>query len=239
LCDGIIERGLNDIHYIIQTSVKGLYNKPTLLKKIVDANFKFIFMGIENTNPKNLRLIGKNVKNMAEKAEILVSYFRNHNIVTIGGFILGNPEDRASDFFNVFNYTKKIKIDVALFQFLTPFPKTKIRENLLKSGLITNLDDFTYYDTVTPNIRTNYLTREELVVLRGRMWDGFFSIPWLFSNNLVKLYPRYFLKSLIHPAPRVLKNMIYRISGTKSEYEIAEEMMQIEHQFRNLQRFRW
>ncbi|MFX1250630.1 MAG: B12-binding domain-containing radical SAM protein [Promethearchaeota archaeon] len=239
LCDGIIERDLNDIHYIIQTSVKGLYNKPMLLKKIIDANFKFIFMGIENPNPKNLRLIGKNVKNMAEKAERLVSYFRSHNIITIGGFILGNPEDRANDFFKVLNYAKKIKIDVALFQFLTPFPKTKIRENLLESDLIINPDDFSYYDTVTPNIKTNYLTRKEIVLLRGKMWNEFFSIPWLFSNNLAKLYPRYFFKSLIHAAPRVLKNLIEQISGTKSEYEIAEGMLQVEHKFRNLQRFRW
>ncbi|MFX0064756.1 MAG: B12-binding domain-containing radical SAM protein [Candidatus Hermodarchaeota archaeon] len=239
LCDGIIERGLNDIHYIVQTSVKGLYSEPTLLKKIVDANFTFIFMGIENPNPRNLRLIGKNVKNMAEKAERLVSYLRNHNIITIGGFIVGNPEDRASDFLNVLNYAKKIKIDVALFQFLTPFPKTKIREQLLESNLIINPDDFSYYDTVTPNVKTNYLTREEIVLLRGRMWNEFFSIPWLFTNNLVKLYPRYFFKSLIHAAPRVLKNMIEQISGIKSEYEIAEGMLQIEHKFRNLQRFQW
>lgn len=241
LCEGIIERDLADIHYIVQASVKGLYNKPTLLKKIVEANFKLIFLGIENPNPRNLRSIGKNVRNMAEKAEILISYLRSHKILTAGGFIVGNPDDTAEDFLNVVKYAKKVKIDMPIFQFLTPFPKTEIREQLLETDLVFNPDDFTNYDTLTPNIKTNYLTREQIVILREKMWDEFLTPSWFLSNgiSIARLYPLFSLLTVFRGGPRLLIKALKRFSHAKSEYEIAEEILQEEKDFRDLKRFNW
>lgn len=241
LCEGVIERDLNDIHYVVQASVKGLYNKPKLLKKIVEANFKLIFLGIENPNPKTLRSIGKNVRNIAEKAEILISYLRSHKVLAAGGFILGNPEDTTTDFLNVVKYAKKIKIDIPIFQFLTPFPKTKIREQLLETNLIFNTEDYSNYDTLTPNVTTHHLTREEIVILREKMWDDFLTPDWFLTNgiNIARLYPWHSLKTVLRGGPRLLKKTLNRISRAKSEYEIAEEILQEEKDFRDLKRFSW
>jgi anaerobic magnesium-protoporphyrin IX monomethyl ester cyclase len=241
LCEGIIEKDMNNIHYIVQASVKGLYNKPSLLKKMVKANFKLIFLGIENPNPKTLRIIGKNVRNIAEKAESIISYLQTQKVLTAGGFILGNPEDTTEDFLNVVKYAKKVKIDIPIFQFLTPFPKTKIREKLLEKNLIFNTDDYSNYDTLTPNVKTHHLTRKEIVILRERMWDEFLTPDWFLNNgiNIARLYPWHSLKTVLRGGPRLLKKTINRISHAKSEYEIAEEILQEEKDFRDLKRFTW
>ena len=241
LCEGIKERNLNNIHYIVQASVKGLYNKPKLLEKVVEANFKLIFLGIENPNPKILRSIGKNVRNQAEKAENIISYLRSQKVLTAGGFILGSPNDTVEDFLNVVKFAKKIKIDIPIFQFLTPFPKTVIRERLLKTNLVFNTKDYSNYDTLTPNVKTHHLTREEIIVLRERMWDDFLTPDWFLTNgiNIARFYPWHSLKTVLRGGPRLLKKALNKISHAKSEYEIAEEILQEEKDFRDLKRFSW
>ncbi|UCG03707.1 MAG: B12-binding domain-containing radical SAM protein [Candidatus Heimdallarchaeota archaeon] len=241
LCEGIIERNLNKIHYIVQASVKGLYDKPELLKKIVEANFKLIFLGIENPNPKILRSIGKNVRNQAEKSKSIISYLRSQKVLAAGGFILGSPDDTKEDFLNVVKFVKKIKIDMPIFQFLTPFPKTTIRERLLETNLVFNTDDYSNYDTLTPNVKTHHLTREEIIILRERMWDEFLTPDWFVTNgiNIARLYPWHSLKTVLRSGPRLLKKTLNRMTRAKSEYEIADEILQEEKDFRDLKRFTW
>ncbi|MFX0066282.1 MAG: B12-binding domain-containing radical SAM protein [Candidatus Hermodarchaeota archaeon] len=236
LCDGIIERDLNNIHYSIQASVNGLYEKPELLKKIVDANFKVVFMGIENPDPKNLQVYGKNIKKMAGKAEIVVSNLRSQNIIVAGGLILGNPDDTERDFYNVLDYAKQIKLDLAIFFTLQPYPKTKIRDILLERELIFNIDDFSSYDGFTPNVKTAHLNREQIEVLREKIWSEFYNIDWLFWNNFRKLYPRYFFKLLVSFIPRSVKHTLYEITGMKTQQEIVQEVLQFEKEFRDLKR---
>ena len=236
LCDGIIEWGLNDIHYSIQASVKGLYDKPTLLKKLVDANFKFVFLGIESHNTRNLKLYGKKIKEMARKAKSLVSYLRNHNILVAGGFITGNPDDTSKDFYNVLDYAKEIKVDLAIFSALQPYPETEIREILLDRNLVFNVDDFSRYDGVTHNARTTYLTRKQVEILRERLWTGFYDIDWLIWNNFRRIYPAYFMKLFLQIAPRIMKSAFYEITRLRSPYEIVQQILQYEKDFRDLKR---
>ncbi|MFX1536275.1 MAG: hypothetical protein ACFFDI_18825, partial [Promethearchaeota archaeon] len=228
--------GLNDIHFSVQLGVKPLYDNPQILKKLVEANFKFIFLGIENTNPKNLRLYGKTVKQMAMKAKTIVSYLRQHGIIVMGGFIIGNPDDTKSDFYDVLTYAKRIKVDLAAFSALQPYPKTKIREILLKRQLIFNKDDFSRYDGVTLNAKTTHLSRKEVEILREELWSQFYDFNWLIWNNLRKVYPLYFARTLIRFTPRFLKYAFYDVTKRKTAYEIAQDILQSEKEFRNLKK---
>lgn len=236
LCDGIIDRNLDDLQYFVQASVKGLYDSPWLLKKLNDANFQLIYLGIENPNPKNLKLYGKNVKNMTSKAESIVSKLRSHGIVVIGGFILGNPNDTARDFSDVLNYARKIKVDLAIFNALQPYPKTRIREILQAKNLIINLYDYTTYDSLSVNVRTNHLTKEQLEILFRRLWANFYNLDWVKWTNFRKQAPSYFLKMTIREIPRRLKDLIYQLSGIKNEYDLTQERLKHDREFLELKR---
>ena len=236
LCDGIIERNLDDLHYFVQTSVKGLYDSPWLLKKLIDANFKSVYLGIENPSPNNLKIYGKKVKNMTEKAEVLVSKLRGYGVVVIGGFILGNPNDTGRDFSNLLQFARKLKVDLAVFNALQPYPKTPIRIFLQENDLIVNLEDYTSYDSLSINVRTNYLNKEELELLFRRLWTYFYNLEWAKWTNLRRQYPWYFLKTILTKIPEKIKDSIFLLSKAKGEQELVQERKELEMEFLNLKK---
>jgi radical SAM superfamily enzyme YgiQ (UPF0313 family) len=176
LCEEIIERGLTDIHYTTQAHVGSLFNKPLLLKKALEANFKAFFLGIENPNQNKLKKIGKTVSNMAAKAEAVVAQIRSQGSIALGGVIIGNPDDNAQDFSNILSFVKRIKIDAPVFFVLTPYPNTQIREILISKNLVTNLNDYSKYDALSANIRTTFLKTEEVEILTEYLYDNFKSL---------------------------------------------------------------
>ncbi|MFX0126330.1 MAG: B12-binding domain-containing radical SAM protein, partial [Candidatus Hodarchaeota archaeon] len=235
LCEGIIERGLNDIHFTTQAHVGSLYNKPELLKKALKANFKAFFLGIESPQQNKLHTIGKTVSNMAYKAEAVVAHIRSHGAIAMGGLIVGNPDDNTQDFHKILHYIKKIKADAPVFFVLTPYPNTQIREILLKKNYITNLDDYSNYDALSANAKTSYLSTEEVEILTEFLYDKFKSIDWMINSNIRRTYPWYFIKLLWRLAPLTLKRNYYRITR-KSYREYLKAMALRKKNFRDLKR---
>ena len=235
LCEGIIERGLTDIHYTTQAHVGSLYNKPKLLKKALEANFKAFFLGIENPHQNKLQTIGKTVSNMAYKAEAVVAQIKSHGAITIGGFIVGNPDDNAQDFYNILQYIKQIKADAPVFFVLTPYPNTQIREILLEKNLVTNPDDYSNYDALSANVKTFYLTSEEVEILTEYLYDNFKGLDWIVTSNIRRTYPWHFIKLLWRLIPLALTKNYYRI--TRKRYrDFLKEMAMIKKDFRDLKR---
>lgn len=236
LCDGIVEHGLHDLHYSIQTSVKGLFDPPGLLPKLVRAGFRIVFLGIENPNPRNLVLFNKNVSDMAKKADYVVSYLRSHGVIVIGGLILGSPEDTVHDFASTLRYAQKVQLDLPLFFPLQPYPGVPLRENLLDQGLVFNPDDLSRYDGFTVNCRTHHLSPEEVEILVGQMWDHYFDRQWLFRNNIRRLYPTFLARALLRFMPVALSRSYARLFQRKNTRQMAEMVLQFEHEWRTLQR---
>ncbi len=235
LCEGIIERGLTDIHYTTQAHVGSLYNRPKLLKKALEANFTGFFLGIENPHQNKLQTIGKSVSKMANKAKTVVTQIRSHGAIAMGGFIVGNPDDNTQDFFNILHYAKQINTDAPIFFVLTPYPNTQIREILLQKNLVTNLDDYSNYDALSANIKTSYLTTEEVEILTEYLYDNFKSLDWLFNTNIRRAYPWYFIKLLRRLIPLSLIKNYYRIKR-KPYRDFLKTMAKIKKDFRDLKR---
>src|SRR5262249_7672238 len=140
LCEEIIRNGLNDIDYLMQATVIGIASDPELAKLMGRAGFKFVFLGIESGNKKDLDLFKKS--HICSKTREAVQYLQQNNIIVLGGFIIANPPDDKEDVRAVFEYTKEIGVDHPIIQTLTPYPKTEMREELLARGLVENKDDF-------------------------------------------------------------------------------------------------
>lgn len=235
LCNGIIERGLTDIHYTTQAHVGSLYNKPDLLKRALEANFRAFFLGIENPKQEKLQTIGKNVSNMADKAEVVVARIRSQGALALCGLIVGNPDDKAKDFDNILRYSKQINADAPVFFVLTPYPNTQIREILIKENLVTNLTDYSNYDALSANIRTKYLTTEEVEILTEYLYDNFKDLEWIFRSNIHRAYPWYFIKLLYRLTPLALTKGYYKITR-KNYSDFLKKMATNKKDFRNLKR---
>jgi hypothetical protein len=53
-------------------------------------------------------------------------------------------------------------------QLLTPYPKTPLRDEMLRDGRVANREDFRWYDGYFSNVRTNNLSSAELGFIRWK-----------------------------------------------------------------------
>ncbi len=197
ICEAIAANKLNTMEYFVQASVSGIASDPELAKKMAEANFKLAFLGIESVQTKNLEFFGKG--DITQKTIKAVESLRKHGIAVMGGFIIGNPDDTKEDIQQVFAEAKKLKIDLAMVQCLTPYPNTGLREKLDKMDLITNKDDFSRYYGFTCNVKTNHLTTAQLNRIMN--WENikmFFRPGWFVDNNLIKNREKGSLKVMLN-----------------------------------------
>ena len=168
LCRLIVHEGLDSLYYVIQASVPGIASDPELPALLAKANFRWVFLGIESGIARNLAQMRK--RGVLAHTRTAVERLRANGICAIGGFIAGNPDDTRADIRDTYSYARDLRLDHAIMQVLTPYPKTEARERLLAEGLVTNPDDFSRYNGFISNVRTRHLSERELnrwVVLYG------------------------------------------------------------------------
>jgi len=199
LCHRFEQEKLNDLFIVMQASVFPIAADLGIAESMARGGVKMVFLGIESGDERNLRVLGKSQQ--ACRTGKVVRALRDAGIIVIGGFIVGNPEDREEDVRATYRYVKKIGVDHGIVQCLTPYPKTELRKQLLAEGLVTNPDDLDRYNGFIPNVRTRYLSDRDLArimtsagirlywdpryVLRNGIWKA---CPrqsfWLLWNNL-------------------------------------------------------
>ncbi|MBF0314249.1 MAG: radical SAM protein [Oligoflexia bacterium] len=185
LCQAIIEQQLNKMEYIVQCSVVGIAADEELAALMAKANFRIVFLGIESVSQKNLEFLKKG--DIRKQQIQAIAYLRKYKIAIMGGLIIGNPDDTKEDIQEVFREAKKMRVDLAAVQCVTPYPKTKTREELLKQNLVTNIHDYSRYTGFICNVRTKHLTTQE--ICRIMNWENikmFFHPRWFIGNNLIR-----------------------------------------------------
>ncbi len=209
LCEAIIDAKLNDIKFIIQTSIKGLKNTPGLIETMAKAGTQWVFLGIESTSEEALNFMKKDGQFKKSDTAEIVSELQKNGCIVLGGFIFGNPDDSEETLRANFEYAKKLKIDLPVFFTLTPCPKTEAREELIKQGLVTNLYDYAKYDGYHANVKTKYLSAERLFELTHEM-EARYPIESGTVWGLIRKFPRFFLKvipSWLIQEPRYLSGL--------------------------------
>lgn len=200
LCDAIVDAGHNDIRYIIQASSTGIASSNTLVEKMARAGFRIVFLGIENVSEENLRLMKKG--NIIEKTKLAVKRLHEHNIMIVGGMIIGNPNDKEEDIARNYEFFVDLQIDFFADQILTPYPKTGMRDELLNAGLVTNTNDYSRYNCFWANIKTNHLGPEDLQFLRwkyNKKYANYICTTPAFIKNypLAYYYRQYFRRPFL------------------------------------------
>jgi len=181
-----VQSGLNDLFYATQVSATGIARDPGLVTIMARANFRIVFVGFESMDPARLKHMKKPASpDINVRAAALL---RQHNMAVVAGCIVGHPEDTAASVARQYRMIVKLRPDVIYAQYLTPYPKTPLREELLAAGLVANERDFSTYDGFSCNIRTRHLSRRALYrALKKEAVRAFFT-PALSANN-------YFLKN--------------------------------------------
>ncbi|KAF5414795.1 MAG: Ribosomal protein S12 methylthiotransferase RimO [Candidatus Methanogaster sp.] len=223
LCEAIIDAGLDDIYYQTQASTSGIAKSKEVVDLMAKAGFDGVFLGIENALPRNIELFGKT--GMASDSERAVRYLHEHKIIVSGGIISGNPDDTKEDILRNFDLAKKLKLDVPIFYIMTPYPKTVLREELIEMGLVTNTDDVTKYDGIYANVKTRHMSTDELQHLIWKMNIDYYDLSWYLSNNIIRRYPKWYLKRTLELIPKYTKRRMQLLLGRKTERDFYEEDM--------------
>jgi len=163
LCDAIIARNYKNLNLVVQADCISMSRNEAMVSKMSQAGIKMTFLGIENVSKKNLATAGKG--NIVKASRKAVEICHKYDIMVLGGLIFGFPDDDEKDIIENYQFLNSIEADTAYCQILTPYPKTGIRQNLIDQGLVTNKDDYKWYNGMWANVKTKHLDSDRLQYL--------------------------------------------------------------------------
>jgi len=117
-----------------------------ILRKMYAAGCRRIHYGIESGNPEVLRRIGKGIK--LHQVRQAVRWAKEAGIHVKGYFMLGLPGDTEETMQQTIDLATELDLDEAMFSLTTPFPGTRLWDELVKRNPSTEYNqDFTraYY----------------------------------------------------------------------------------------------
>lgn len=125
ICQELIKRGLHrKVIWNVRSRVDTIDEE--MLDLLKEAGCYRIFYGIESGNPEIL----KKLKKMADlkRMEEIVRKTDDVGISTFGYFLFGSPGETSQTLRETVNFAKSLPLDFAIFNCLTPFPRTALYE---------------------------------------------------------------------------------------------------------------
>ncbi len=148
-----------NIRWASQCSIN-IADDEKLLKLAEKSGCSWLSIGFESLSEENLKDAGKR-HNTVKKYDEQVKRLKDAGISkTVANFVFGFDHDDKSVFERTVEFILRHKID-AYLTILTPYPKTRFRERLLKEGRILH-SDWSLYDTTHCVIKPKLMEPEEI-----------------------------------------------------------------------------
>ena len=178
-------------HFFCNGNVDVLAEDLEFVKLSKKAGCVSWLIGFESVNQETVDAVGKKT-NKIEYYKKAVNNIHKNKMAVIGDFIFGFDTDKLSVFDETMKVIKELKIDVADFCVLTPFPGTPLYKQLEKQGrlLTKNWSEYTLKNVV---FQPKNMTSEELLEGVRKMYRDFYSIPYTVKRLMrcmkLGLYP--------------------------------------------------
>jgi anaerobic magnesium-protoporphyrin IX monomethyl ester cyclase len=123
LCRGIIDRKL-DLWWWNLSRIDLLLRNEEMVKEMVRAGGKAVFIGVESSNPKTLNELKKgiDVEDIVQTVEML----KRNGVEIHASYILGGLHDDVEAIHDTIRFAKRLDTNVAQFAILTPYPGTAV-----------------------------------------------------------------------------------------------------------------
>lgn len=184
ILDEIINRGLK-LEFYCFTRVDTLDEK--LLRKMKEAGFVKITMGIESGNQEMLDLFKKGTK--LEDYERVYNLMAALDLETRGSFMIGCPYETYQTIADSINFAKKLPLYRIGVNVLTPYPGTEIYNSALKGeGIRLVCKDWKEFKRWgTSVIETDELSKEDIEYYQKKFLREFNSSPKVLFYHLKQL----------------------------------------------------
>ncbi|NVM44906.1 MAG: B12-binding domain-containing radical SAM protein [Candidatus Lokiarchaeota archaeon] len=208
LCNAIIQSRINK-YFMTQVRVDMVVNHPEVFKKMADAGFIYLFLGLESFSDGTLEKLNKQIKFKQIKSALKILH--DLGFFVHGNIILGaNLEDTRQDLESTIEIAKNLDVDLLTYSLLTPFPGTELWEQVLSEDLLLTRDwhQFTWSD---PVIKYPYLSSDELSYFLGKSYKETMSFhrPWQGIRRLVQT--RGLKYNMLRIAPIDIFKMYYQM----------------------------
>ena len=162
-------------HWIGQCSlaaVKRLEN----IKLMAESGCKALFIGFESFDEETVRATGKRQNRPGQYREI-IEMLHEHGISTWGSFVFGFDTESKEVFDRTTELAIDMKLTMALFAILTPYPGTRLYRRLAEEGRLTDEKWWLGYDhdAGSPYYEPKHMSRTELREGWARAWKRFYA----------------------------------------------------------------
>ncbi|HTN47721.1 MAG TPA: radical SAM protein [Flavipsychrobacter sp.] len=131
-----------------------------LIEKAAEAGLRSIFIGFETLNDNNLTQSNKK-QNLNKDYSEAIRRLHSLGIMINGSFVFGLDDDDTAVFKRTVDWAVSQGITTSTFHILTPYPGTRLFQQMEKEGRILHRD-WDKYDTRQVVYKTKRLTPEEL-----------------------------------------------------------------------------
>lgn len=154
-----------NIKWFGQASIT-IANNRELLRLAARSGCLALFIGFESVSKSSLKEVGKSW-NQVERYKEAIKIIHSYGISIIGAFIFGFDSDDKSVFEETVSFIDKNSIELPSFSILTPFPGTRLFDEMEEQKRIIERD-WSKYTNGEVVIRPKRLTVEELY--EGYLW---------------------------------------------------------------------
>jgi magnesium-protoporphyrin IX monomethyl ester (oxidative) cyclase len=158
LCDLLRDYKLNMVFSVL-VRADSMARNPEIVKKMCEVGIYSFEMGIESPKTQDLKSTNKGIELSIHRKAIQA--IRKNGGNAGGTLIIGLPHHTEKDIIEFPKYAKKIGLTSAAFGIFTPFPGTKIYEELSRSGLIFE-KNWEKFDEMHSVFKTKYLSKERI-----------------------------------------------------------------------------
>ncbi|MFQ5583302.1 MAG: radical SAM protein [Calditrichia bacterium] len=127
-----------------------------------EANFKWVFVGIESPDTESLKET-KKFQNTREDILTSIRKIYSYGIEIYGGFIVGFDNDTTAVFDKQFNFIQASGIQSAMIGLLTAIPKTPLYERLEKEGRLVPWEKGADNTKLETNVIPRQMTYDEMI----------------------------------------------------------------------------
>jgi anaerobic magnesium-protoporphyrin IX monomethyl ester cyclase len=132
-----------------------------VFKKMVDSGLSHVCVGVERSFDSDLRILNKRCSSDMTKQCFNILKHKYPHIFRQATFIVGLRNETKKTMLEQLKYAKELDVDYPAFHPMTPVPGTELWKEAKRKGWI-EVDDFRFYDWLTPVMSSEHLSRDEI-----------------------------------------------------------------------------
>lgn len=203
------------IKWVGQASISLLVKDDELMQLAADSGCKSLFFGIESVSEEQIKSMRKSF-NEIELLESALKKIKKMGILIHASMVFGFDNDTRATFKETVKFLMRNKVSTVSFNVLTPYPGTKVYDELKKENRLTTTN-WKYYDHNTVVFKPKNMTGYELQIGKVNARKKFYTIFSVLNRLRGNLYSPIIYFATNYGHMKQVKVEARRIRKLKSE----------------------